>query len=900
MASDKILVFACSLAKSYERKIKDDVGSILSGECPVDGVYFFSSQNIPSGKRSSLVSWAQKDHKIELTIFDGYGISEQLADLDTYWIAQKWLSMPAELSPESPVADEDWYKEASGRWISDAKTPSAYADFVNIKSAARHALKAKGLEHHLPDWIKVYGRFLENRPPEPLVSLLNYEIIFLSRVGIGSLEGHEDRIHSYLSRISQLSDITDFGDALNVLNLCIGSVLEHRVQLTEEVIKGWLTEFKEALEKRLSDSQYPNTITSLLEIKGTLYLVPGMVDSQSDAVDRAIACWLSMLEMIPQSPLFPLDRFANRLSQYIPLIGGHPRYDDLVNAIDELLADRYGDFAAAEKSRDRALSFYQSGEELRALHCLHESKQRWLASESIGASLISMLLIAEWYQDIGLCFASKYYSLIVAYMALNSEDLEVKDFVPRGILSSALADYSQGSWISYLDDMDAALVVGSITSSEDMSDHLSDDLDRAMYPGVVLRILSPRILPEFEPVVIERTSRWGIDDVFERLASTGERFWGGLDADEIWTRLESEFAGRPLGDVGPVRTVNFEALGVHWTFTWENSYETNLKAEQFLAVFQIFIADVANDDLCILPTKVSVLFETGDAQEITINRGKTVGRNQWVIDLGEQPKDSIENQETIQGQLSAAISRLLFDTSLLVSDAFFDYVKERFKHGFWHKLIFIAPYYTIARSLTPPEVFHQSDRAVVATPDAKRGFSPRSADCFRWRDDPRSYDEDTRRTHLLNRYKRTVPPIQLTVERLKKHSSTMEVITKLRQTGWKDWHLLLAILNITVNYRTHAILGDNLTPENQKAMSRQLSQEPETENLPEVPIENYSESNLRHAISLSMIDTLHVYGLEIHQAIPDLFAVDRFLATRYLYWDDDVEHEDFFSPQGDS
>jgi hypothetical protein len=55
-----------------------------------------------------------------------------------------------------------------------------------------------------------------------------------------------------------------------------------------------------------------------------------------------------------------------------------------------------------------------------------------------------------------------------------------------------------------------------------------------------------------------------------------------------------------------------------------------------------------------------------------------------------------------------------------------------------------------------------------------------------------------------------------------------------------------------------------------------------------VPAAVFTEHEMRQAISLSMIHTLRLLGLELRQITPDLRAIDHFLRFRYNYWTDDV------------
>jgi hypothetical protein len=62
-------------------------------------VYYFCEQDMPVAKRHSLETWARTEHGIEVEIIDGAALAEQLAQRSLYWIAERFLALPADLRP---------------------------------------------------------------------------------------------------------------------------------------------------------------------------------------------------------------------------------------------------------------------------------------------------------------------------------------------------------------------------------------------------------------------------------------------------------------------------------------------------------------------------------------------------------------------------------------------------------------------------------------------------------------------------------------------------------------------------------------------------------------------------------------------------------------------------------
>src|SRR5690606_33894657 len=120
-----------------------------------------------------------------------------------------------------------------------------------------------------------------------------------------------------------------------------------------------------------------------------------------------------------------------------------------------------------------------------------------------------------------------------------------------------------------------------------------------------------------------------------------------------------------------------------------------------------------------------------------------------------------------------------------------------------------------------------------------------------------------------------------TLPALSRHEPFLRVARSLRGAGWKDWHILLAVMHIAQNHR----LGVRRPPASE-AEARDLFRKftaPEPLDDP-APLNLFTEASLREAIRFSWMSTLKVWGLELHQTYPDIDALESLLATRYGYW----------------
>lgn len=145
------------------------------------------------------------------------------------------------------------------------------------------------------------------------------------------------------------------------------------------------------------------------------------------------------------------------------------------------------------------------------------------------------------------------------------------------------------------------------------------------------------------------------------------------------------------------------------------------------------------------------------------------------------------------------------------------------------------------------------------------------------------------------RYDVTLRGLKFTLQRLRGNSAFQSVVAKLRGKGWKDWHVLQAMLNVVANYRTTEKVGRFAgQAEFMKIFKEESFSEERTDSLP-VPHEEFSEVRLEFATFTVVLSTMRQHwNLEPKQGTPNLEGLRQYLRHRWRYWDLDVEHSPVF------
>ncbi len=421
--------------------------------------------------------------------------------------------------------------------------------------------------------------------------------------------------------------------------------------------------------------------------------------------------------------------------------------------------------------------------------------------------------------------------------------------------------------------------------------------------------------PELEDFARSRclaiAQRLGLGDVVEDAIAEGTRVFSGWELGKLWAAIEEQLAGPPWSDAGDIRRVRWNAHGVTWQVEWKNDYETTLVAEEFLAGLQVFLSDLAGYDLCLLRSTLSVALDVAKSSGSdagSAKAGRTYFRTRFApSNAGRQAtvtlppyhlfRDGTLSLDAIMAGILSVISSLLEGASLLPTKRFLQILDERFSHGLPHKLSVAASYAQCLHGFIPQEDFNASSRLIHKPLVPPGPFRPPPSEQLPWYSGPGpGYSEQTGIDMTRNRYENFTCRIRLTLKRLSQEQAFQATLRRLREDGWKDWHILSMVFHVTMNYRLNQS-ATNL-PWTRADIQAYGKVREESENDISVPLEEYSEENLRKCLPFYLLTVIKTFGmtndLELHQRTPDLPGIEDFLTNRYNFWSDDVEHEDPF------
>lgn len=901
LVSEGPVVFGCSLQKkNIERKIKDDISLITGSGQYVDSIHMFWACDIPVGRRHELQAWARKHHDVHLELYDAQALSELLCNHEIFWIAEQYLSIPGEFRPDRQINEGDnWYEAALERWRNPADFVANPANFYELVSSARYATFADEVKSDLPFWISRIRAFQEkDECPVEFHWRATYEIAVASLRGLGTLEGLEDELRGYFSRVSALALASQLEDVSVLVQYCWGAYHNNALRLTLSEILDIGNNLQHRLRELIVTSQSVTSKCMYLETLGfnCMMLCPPNDNASLPSITETSRLWAEMLDLVGDAPLYPLERFADRVTNVIGLVGTSAVLEDITAKLDNLLAKRFGGFKAAEKCRDRSFALKDKGHILGAINELHRAKIAWFAEETLDGSVLTMLMLSALYVELGLPYAGKQYAMAAAYITLQTDRKELKRYAPRALMQTARCEYAQGAWCDFFGVTNASWLTYHLVPNQDHDQEIIDnDIDETCYHTSIALTVAERFAPEIVSSIQEVVAEWPFSDIVEEALGLARDAWSKQSDTDVWDGLQDQILGRPFGDVSKIRTVHWKQVGLTWEVSWRNSYDLTAVAEQFIATAQILMGEWAGLDLCVLRTHIRVEVDTWDESSSTVESKASNKGRKWLLKFSENRK-SMDVQQ-LQREAFGFVATIIREVSLLSDNDYFQILEKSFEDGVASKVKIARPYEELYRScMVEPRPF---DEERLSWRPARREvpFRIKEHPEMAWFSGPGpGYSKELSEEHVRNRYENIRGSIRHTLKRLSTNAAFLDVVKKLKGEGWLDWHILMSVANITWNCRFSGLgRASEGGIQAMKDSMKHIMEGEEEESTAPVPMLAYTEEAIRMALRMSQSATLKTLGLECRQQTPDFDAIDDFLRERYNYWKDDVEHENPFS-----
>lgn len=931
-ASTEPVVVACTIQKSsLKSKVLADVDSICAaGADRVTHIAYFSVHPISAGATHDLKKTIRDKYDVSLDIFSGSDVATLLAEPDLVWVARQYLDLPSSMiPPPEGEPDPEWYAELIAKLRQNggpaALTPATQGE---VTLGLRHATWDASANSDLPEWLDFMSAFLaDSRDGKDTDQVFRacYEMSIARFRGTGSADGVEDLIRRAVGYAHANNQPNVVDDAVTLASYWGVMWMAGVGRADAKEISGAVLDLRDRAVRMLEATNFSTHPVRAASLTGTLaflHLLPNWrsveekqgrppqvefalnagvkldeasVDVSGVPMDalvgaaEAMAYLDSLVDLIPHARAYSVTSVAKVFNVMAPVLADHPAYRKVRDGLDAATADVEGEAAKAERCRDRGTAFVRADKPLLALAELHNAKVSWFNGDTLYGSVLTMRFIAKLYSDLKLSYAAKMYACAAAAIAAMHRDDDINDQLPKALLEAAGYVQRAGSWVDGAGLSSIALLARAVHLPEPFDLDKYPELDHHHTNSMLELSVIQKLWPKLESLIAaaySRTPDW-FSDMAETVELIGEN---SMSEDGFVATASEQLTGPAFGDVGTERLVDFTALGVRWSFTFANDRATVLTSESLVAAFQVFLADIATFDPVVLSMTVHVTVdvrnEVGPAVEaVTVDRRASEPTVLITLSADEADRDAQQHV------LVAACFELL-DT--VVARPFVEFnalMDPIFEAGLMHKMFIGRPYEEVADLL---DETHFARCSAADRPDVAARFHPiASPPLAASTTSGTGYDRNRSLELIRERYDVAGEVLSFTLPRLLADPTGRATLGALREDGWLDWQILVALVNAVWNWR---LLNAGIVPGvGDPTLAMKLAREPETVTSPKVPLEVFSDSELQQHLQILTHTVAARWQLTAGTEEIGEGTMRDLLERRYHFAEDDVPHLDLFA-----
>ncbi|CAN5496834.1 hypothetical protein BH11ACT8_BH11ACT8_00220 [soil metagenome] len=867
---------------------------------------------------------------VALDIFCGGDIAVMLAEPDLIWVAQYYLEMPSTLVPEPIDADPhpEWYPELLENLRRNsgpaALTPATQGE---VTRGLRHATWDEHANADLPEWLDFMGAFLadsDDGVDTDLVFRACYEMAVARFRGMGLAAGIEDLVRRAINYACTSAERIVVDDATTLASYWGVMWVTGVAEAESAEIQNALDRLRTHVSGLLAPTDRTDSPVRAASLTGTLAfasLVPnwnkaeeingrplraeraanaGVQLDETDVdpsallgddlvdIDSAMEYFDQLVDLLPRARAYSVRQLARVFNMFATAVAPHPLYEKVRDALDASVSGIEGDSATAERCRDRGMAFVKADKPLQALVELHNAKLNWFNGDTLYGSVLTMRYIGSMYAGLGLMYAAKMYATSAAAMALTSGDSDVEPQAAKALLEAASYAQRAGTWVDA-----AALTEVALLGRAQL---LPDPFDYERWPDLghhetnaLLGLTAIRTFwPDVEPLIqaAHPTTSW-YDDLVEIIGIAEGEARFNLTEDELQERASAQLAGPVLGDLGENRIIDFHALGVRWIFEFANNRSSVLTAEGFVAMFQVLVADAALHTPVLVESTVRIHVNViadapRDVDEFTVDDSEPEIRVEAVL------SDAVTNVAARDVAILAQCLQLFHAVHARPPQELQGILDPLFRGGLQHKVSAGRPYEELAALL---DAEHYTRCASVPRPGSSASFVPVENEHLAPPTTPGpGYDSEDSLQAIRERYEVAYNAFRYTLPGLLANDDFRAQIVRLREEGWLDWQILVALVNARMNwlFQERGMRPELVDPREGMRMAR----EPETPDSPRMPVEALSPEILDMHMYMQAVTIGRRMGLQGRQERNGEHAMRGLLIRRYRFAEDDLSHQD--------
>lgn len=813
---------------------------------------------------------------------------------------------------DSGDKEDKWYVEVFERW-KDIKEIEHFkvGEFYEVINTSRYCRRHKYLTSHDSHWLNLLSCFIHKlKIRKEFTREAIYEYLWLKfrpdgkfKLPTGDLFGSEELIRFYFSDFSEFKHATALEDAKSLLQITFTAMMSEKVKINFKEILNWFKQLYLELNKQLKATNNPNEKCHLLELLGTLVMFFNQRKKHKKNPNDFLKYFEELLTIIDTAPYYHTSQLSDRINQYINLFIkiDADENSELINALQlfseklhSKVQNREVEFSKGKKQVDWGAGHIYTDDPtqvLKALSHFHKAKDHWNNQESIEGHVLSLINIAQLYSGIGLNFAAKYYALGGVWVSINNGDKKLLKRIADSLALVFYSDFKQGSWLSAISSFHLFLGARHEFNPNPI-DHEKDSITfKSIADFSQILLATPKISQQFQVLVDSNIKFTGYIGE-ELIVPLIESMTGKYDSeDEIKKLCEKKLDDFPLNDSGKTRTVRFHALGSSWAVSFQNDYQTNSIAEEFLAILQIMLAEISlsNYDFHFVRGKIEIELVVS-TEHLLPEQLQSNSEYKWKVFVEYFDTADPEKINMHTAKNSTSLLYILNEISLLKDEEFKELFARLFKkNGLASKTLSTNAYQRIYRQLITDKEFNSLQREHFL-PVPLTWNLPSENNVMQWKSElSGKYNHDQAIEHIKNRFKNSYDCIHLTLDKFKNNSDFQKFINELRSKGFLDWQIILALMNYILDYKAQLELrkgnSDFKSEEEyveamQKTFHKYLHMD-EKEFPVDFPLEAFKTHEFEIQLRNYPVNVLRAAELENKSRFPNFDAIKEFLDIRF-------------------
>ena len=683
----------------------------------------------------------------------------------------------------------------------------------------------------------------------------------------------------------------DIENALTIASYALTARGLGAASLTEQETRGWLNSIRDRIDEGVATPASQNQKCLWLKESGRVRFNLSIANGQRPDPQKVYEPWLRLSTEVADASAFPIQGFHDDVLSVISIVGEHPVFDQILENLRPTIRERVGDAAIAESHFERAKQLIDGHKIARALQELHNAKIQWFGEKTMGQSVFCCLVLSNGYADLGLHYASIYYALSASFIAANSNQDWLVQRASEGIFRAGDSAYRQGHICFAWELWGPALLLHHKVAPDPSNLEKHDSFRRFFHNLSLILTTTERLSPKHYHRMLTDLERWGLRGPAESFMKEVKPVVAGWDVDLFENALKTTFTGPPFSDAGEKCVCMWAAQGLRFSASWSNEYEVHRFAGEFIALFQIALADLEGMDLDIVPGTVLLDVEMCDDERWDAQQLPSNETHHWRVEV---PRIQQTGNDTINETLASILAvfyKILRGVSVMPADDFEKHFRDEWVPRTLQNAFFARRYCEEMGFFFPPGRFGAIGRDSAEHAISPQKWEPKEPEELKWfRDLHPRFNEEEELSRVQKRYDVCFASLRYALPRLRNSPEFKEMVKKFKAEGWKDWHILAGLLNVVAGIRVTMRHG-LATPgrEWEEAFKTEIFT-PESETTPEISIDQIRSDLVHVTMQANMTSTMVGNGLTPSSRTPNLEGETRYMAERWRYFDLDVPH----------